>query len=214
MTVLIYQSPIDLTDAIKADLFKKITHHGRNRGATYDPKKKEFVIHPKDIIELQVDSRTYRLESYHFHVSSEHLINGERFPAELHYLFMEWGTDDEKNKATLKYCKENCLCNCNGQSTSSGNAQINNLLVIGRIIVDNRCGHGHKQEQELDKLQLHVPRSFYVYDGSRTSPEFAVPVRWLVDKHVIAMSLKQILTVTQTAREVQPIDGRLVMLQS
>jgi carbonic anhydrase len=207
MTNAVYQSPVDLIGEIKTQLFKSVKYSGKNNGAKYSAENREYTIAPNDNIQVELNDIKYKLVSYHFHTPSEHLIHGKRYPAELHQVFMQIDSENEnenKNKITLDYCKNICCCN-NKLSVLPNNPNINNIMVISRMILDG-------PQQDLRKMQLSVPDKFFVYDGCRTAPQF-LPVRWIVGKKPICMSLEQILGITQLAREIQPLDGRLIIYQ-
>lgn len=205
MSKLIYQSPINLVDEIKVDLFKQIRQSGENCGAIFNAEEFEYIISPDNINKIKIGNKIYQWISYHFHIASEHLIHGKRFPAEYHQLFMELDNCEEKNELSLKYYRNNCPCNAKSIKSDS---QVNNMLVVARMIEDNGVC------QDLRKMQLSIPSNFYIYDGARTSPDFTVPIRWIIGKNSIKMSLKQILPIAQNARETQALDGRIIIYQS
>ena len=90
-----YQSPIILNMSNSMNIEHYIFTLGKNYGAVYNSVKKIFEVH--DNIILIVNNKMYKLFEYHFHMSSEHVVNNMIYPAELHYVFVEL-SDDEKGE--------------------------------------------------------------------------------------------------------------------
>ena len=190
-----YQSPIPLTFDDITPIHQCIDVRGKNRGAKYNPdmnifKVKNTIILTKRNNKGTKEPKKYRLVEYHFHVPSEHSILGDIYPAEIHYVFYEID-----NSGTNNY------------RSTRPNGENPNILVIARVIVNDRNVYPN-----LEKLQVRVPMIYFEYDGSLTGEgDGSVPVRWIVGKCPIKMSVDEIKQVAKSARVLQPLDGRIIL---
>jgi carbonic anhydrase len=158
--------------------------------------------------ELRVAGVTYKLLQFHWHTPSEHELNGEKFPMEMHLVH-------RSPDVTLP----------------DGTVVNGTLSVVGVWI---RSG---KENKELKKLFANLPAQTdehrtinhfnltrllpeslesYRYDGSLTTPNFDEGVRWVVLAEPIEMSEQQIDAFKQlfpegNSREIQPLNGRAVL---
>ena len=188
-----YQSPIalDCSDTIKVE--QKLRIEGKNRCAVFNSEEKIFEVQDKII--LTVNHKEYQLVEYHFHIQSEHKVNGKFYESEIHYVFIE--LNDQK-----KYNTHKCINICGSDFKNELN---DNILVIGRVI-KHTCEHTN-----LSKIDVRVPSSHYEYDGTLTTGDFS-PVRWLVGDYSIKLNVKDIKCVAKTARPLQKLDGRIILL--
>lgn len=147
---------------------------------------------------ITVGDKRYKFVQFHFHSPSEHTVNGEAFPLELHLVHQEVGTDD---LAVV------------GVFIEEG--EENKLLgdVFGEIPSEE------KVEQETNvmlNLQDIIPpaQDYYTYIGSLTTPPCTVGVNWILYKEPVQASTEQIGLFTEvydnTARPVQPLQNRRV----
>lgn len=207
---LIYQSPIALNNDNIINIVQCAIVKGKNRGAVYNPIDKIFEVQDKII--LKIDSNRYQLEEYHYHIPSEHKVNGKIYPAEIHYVFIKLGSDQEHlphgHKCTNICGRHNITPTIKKQVDSPPNAPgLNeNILVIGRVIQES-C---HDKPKKLTKVQVSVPKTFYQYDGSLTTGTFA-PVRWIVGKKSISANIAKIIPIAKTARPLQNLDNRIIL---
>jgi carbonic anhydrase len=158
--------------------------------------------------ELTVAGVTYKLLQFHWHTPSEHELNGEKFPMEMHLVH-------RSPDVTLP----------------DGTVVNGTLSVVGVWI---RSG---KENKELKKLFANLPAQpgehrtithfnltrllpesleSYRYNGSLTTPNFDEGVRWVVLAEPIEMSKEQIDAFKQlfpegNSREIQPLNGREVL---
>lgn len=155
---------------------------------------------------LTVGGMTYALRQFHFHTQSEHLLDGNAFPIEMHLvhqneagelavvgIFIEAGDENEelaKVWADLPGVDD----------TRTINVQD---FRLARVLPDNRAN--------------------FRYAGSLTTPECSEDVRWFVMKTPIEMSQAQIdafVAIFSDAdafpdgnrRPTQPLNGRYVAM--
>ena len=201
-----YQSPIALDHDNRIKIHKKIHIKGVNRGAEFNSETKNFEVNDNVIITIK--NKQYRLEEYHFHVSSEHKVNGNFYPAEIHYVFIEID-DNEARKRHRTTCHNLCKSNSGSNSESnSENMSTNNIqediVVISRVILDV------PEYKNLDILQVKVPHFYYEYDGTLTTGNYA-PVRWIVGETPIHFDIRQLERIAKPAKPLHDLDGRIVL---
>jgi carbonic anhydrase len=146
----------------------------------------------------------YKLLQFHFHAPSEHELNGQKFPLEMHLVHR---ADDGAGPISVvgvfvRAGKENSEL---AKIFSRLPAQPDERRAVARL--------------NLTKLLPHGLES-YRYDGSLTTPDpsgvFQEGVRWVVLAEPIEMSQQQIdafrrLFPEGNSREVQPLNGRTIL---
>ena len=113
---------------------------------------------------------SYKVANIHFHLNSEHTINGENYPMEMHIVHSNENKDEN-----------------------------NQYLVIGYIFdIDNEnaflneIGLGSGEEVENVKISNIVKNeSLYYYKGGLTTPPCTENVNWIVIKDIKSMSETQ-----------------------
>ena len=194
-----YQSPINISSSDNIGIEQKITIHGKNRGTTYNSDAKIFEIN--DSIILEIDSKKYELDEYHFHIPGEHRIDKQKYDAEIHYVFIELGKGKGKTEK-INNIKHHNVCGCNGDTIIPNE----NILVISKFInFSHHCTHN-----DVSMLQVKIPRKYFEYDGSLTTGSFA-PVRWIIGKNHIEFNQNEIINKAKTARKLQKLDGRIIL---
>jgi len=197
--VAAYQSPIalphdSLHDVICID--QQISIYGENIRAIYNHEHKIYEV--QDVIVLRICNKKYQLEEYHFHIPGEHKVNDQIYESEIHYVFVELDHDEDHKKTSHK-CSNVC-----GNMRPEDNR---NILVIGRVI-------NHKRDHEdLSRVQVRVPHSYFEYDGSLTTGEFS-PVRWIIGNRAIHFNLNDVECVAKGARPIQPFDHRIILFSN
>jgi carbonic anhydrase len=201
-----YQSPISIEPFNHIHIDECIKISGKNRDACYNDHTKNFKV--KSQVVVKINSKTYKLVEYHFHVPSEHIINGKRYPSEIHYVFIEYNddesdsdSDDSSHSSHGSHASRERHCACCSEHYDK------NLLVIGRTI---KCS---KRKQKLKDIQVKIPHTYYEYDGTLTTGELK-PVRWIIGKYPIYLNIKQIECIAKPARPIQELDGRIILLSS
>jgi carbonic anhydrase len=188
-----YQSPIQIEPFNYININQCIEKCGKNVNAHYNHKTKIFEV--KSQVIVKINSKTYKLVEYHFHIPSEHIINGKKYNAEIHYVFIEYN-DDATTSVTYDKSRE---CACCSENYSQ------NLLVIARTIKNDKS-----KKYNIKNMQLKIPRTYYEYDGTLTTGDYK-PVRWIIGNNPIKLNIKQIKHISKTARPIQELDGRIIL---
>ena len=190
------ESPIDLRNAIPADLgklavaWKPLAIRATNNGHTV-----QYDAPPGSNVTF--GGKTYALAQFHIHHPSEHLVNGRRFPLEIHFVH------------TLHDGSFGVV----GVLVASG-AHHPTLEKLIAAIPDN---HGATSSgPTIDPRALLPPaRGFDRYEGSLTTPPCAEAVDWTVLRAPISASAAQIERFATifpfNARPIQPLDRRFLL---
>lgn len=142
---------------------------------------------------LTIGDQTYRLLQFHAHSPSEHTIDGQSFPMEVHFVHQ----NDAGELAVVGVMAEE------GEQPHEGYSDI----------VDALSGDG--QTVTVDDVSSLLPseRAYYTYSGSLTTPPCTEGVRWIVLEEPITMSAEQLSawqTHGETNRPVVPVNEREV----
>ena len=202
------QSPIDLTNAVP------IEDSGIRRRLGDTVLALEGRAHVMDLVDnghtIQVTNDTpmtielgethYELVQYHFHAPSEHTIDGEHAPLEIHFVHKSAAG----GLAVL------------GMLVEEGEHNVILEPVIAAL-PDGPDDARHIEGLELDMNELRpMPQRYYRYNGSLTTPPCSEEVRWLimVDKRqVSAEQMKAIVSrLHHNNRPVQPLGERAIGL--
>lgn len=141
--------------------------------------------------------KKYQLKQFHFHAMSEHTINGEHSPMELHLVH---AADDGALLVVGLMIKE-------------GTA--NNMIDL---VWSNIPDTENKEEQRTIAINvkdvLPATQGYYNYIGSLTTPPCAMGLNWFVMKEPLFLSAAQIEAFRQmyshNYRPVQPLNNRTV----
>ena len=200
------QSPIDIHETAKADLpglstdFQpaslKIIHNehiadGINNGHTI-----QINYTGGDI--ATVGDEQFQLLQYHFHSPSEHTVNGEHYPMEMHMVHKS----DAGHLAVVGVFIAEGAHNAafdpiwsNLPATKGAETHLENVMV------------------DVDQL-LPANTTSYRYDGSLTTPPCSEGVKWIVMTTPIELSAEQIAAfrgiIHGNNRPTQPLNGRQV----
>lgn len=170
-----YQSPIDITSAISADISNlqinykssalNIFNNGHTIGVNYDSGST-----------LILDGEAYELIQFHFHHPSEHRVNGKSYPMELHLVHKSERGSLAVVGIFLQTGKEN-----------------QTLQAIWQMMPP----HGNTETKISDvtiNVQDFIPQSqqFYRYYGSLTTPPCSENLNWIVFQEPVEMSTAQI----------------------
>ena len=185
-----YQSPISLQHEGAIKIKQRIDIYGRNEDAIFNPETKNFEVKKKIIITL--NNKQYKLDEYHFHVPSEHKVNGQLYEAEIHYVFIECDKNSIDNERT---CSN--ICGCCGDHNKD-------IIVIGRIILN--AG----PYKDLKNIQVKIPHYYYQYDGTLTTGNYS-PVRWIIGETPVHYDLKQLEGISKSIRPLHELDGRIIL---
>ncbi|MBX2812843.1 MAG: carbonic anhydrase family protein [Myxococcales bacterium] len=151
---------------------------------------------------LLMDGTTYELKQFHFHSPSEHTIDGEHYPMELHLV----------HKSTSGRVVVVAVMISQGKRSHPEYATLWKYLPS--------VGNRHRTDQaEFDTESL-LPedRSAYRYTGSFTTPPCTEGVKWIVLKTPVSLTSNQIAlfrsVIDHNNRPLQPLNGRRVILSA
>jgi carbonic anhydrase len=155
------------------------------------------------------DDTVFEFKQCHFHTPSEHLIDGNNFPLEMHIVNVMQNTTGDSIPQYLvigilfKEGKENKFLNdfLNAIPTQ---AHTTATLPAGKVSFTDL----------FDSIPHQMYRNFYYYRGSLTTPPYTETVRWYIAKKIFEASKDQITRLQKVegnnARHVQGTYGRVV----
>ncbi|WP_180229439.1 carbonic anhydrase family protein [Bacillus wiedmannii] len=143
-----------------------------------------------------INGRGFRLEEFHFHTPSEHVVNGHRYSMELHLVH---------------------------QSQVGRLAALSVFFELGcenpsfQVILDNL----NKQKNLVSGIEINIDKlipnrkTYYHYLGSLTTDPFIENVEWYVFSNPIEISLEQLENFKEyhpcNARELFDLNGRKIL---
>jgi carbonic anhydrase len=148
---------------------------------------------------LTYGGQTYHLKQFHFHTPSEHTINGQHMPMEMHMVHQS----DSGALAVV------------GVLIKEGKEPNPNFATIISNFPAAKGESKHITDQQLE-LNLHMPKDNYAYHytGSLTTPPCSESVQWLVLRDMISLSKDQIEAfasrIGPNNRPTQPLNDRVV----
>ncbi len=149
---------------------------------------------------LMLNNKEYDLLQFHYHAKSEHEIDGEQYPIEVH--FVHKNTDSDYAVLGIMY-KEGA----------------ENKLFAEYLSKFPENGGKYEGEGELNLSSL-LPSNldYYYYSGSLTTPPCSEIVTWYVFKEPLEASEEQIEQFSEILhdnyRPVMPLNGREVFSYS
>ena len=204
------QSPIDIQNAVKADLpplrfefksspLKYLVNNGKTIRVNYHdaPGTGDF---------LQVGDERYQLTQFHFHRPSEEYIHGKQFDMVAHLMFK---AADGKMAGVAVLMQ-----------AGKANGIVQQLWAHMSMTESKVLPDFSHQEREIAGVQVNpadlLPRDlgYYQYMGSVTAPPCTEGVTWYVLKTPVDISPKQIQAFARLfphdVRPPQPLNGRTV----
>lgn len=190
------QSPIDINSesALKEnDLAKpEFDYENSKTNIINNGHTVQFNIDGENTVKL--NGKNYKLLQFHYHALSEHTIDGEYSPLEVHFVHKHSDTDfavigvmyveGEENELFKKYLDKFPLKNAAYNS--------DDMIDIFEILPENK--------------------SYYYYSGSLTTPPCSEVVNWYVLKNPIEASKNQIEEFSEILhanyRPIQELNGR------
>ncbi|MCF8273533.1 MAG: carbonic anhydrase family protein [Flavobacteriaceae bacterium] len=125
---------------------------------------------------ISYKNNIYHLKQIHFHESSEHTINGIKYPTEIHLVHQ---SNSKKITVLSILCME-------GQESQ--------LFEFFESFLPIESGQFKTINKTVDLLDLFPEdKSFYSYGGSLTTPPCTENVSWIVFKQPIIISLDEVL---------------------
>jgi len=151
---------------------------------------------------LSLQGKTYALKQFHFHTPSEHMVNGQHYPMEMHMVHQS----DDESLAVV------------GVLFEEGNTANENFSMIIANLPNAKGESKHLKDTSLP-LEVHIPKdlSIYHYTGSLTTPPCSEQVQWLVLRNPLSLTADQIREFSsrmgKNNRPVQALNARTVNLE-
>jgi carbonic anhydrase len=147
-------------------------------------------------ISVEADGVSYELVQFHFHAPSEHTVDGEHAPLEVHFVH---------KSAQGKLVVLGVLVD-EGEPNPNWNALIASLP-------SGPEGSRHVEGLDIDVTELGtLPDRYYRYEGSLTTPPCTEGVLWVVMSDVLEISPSQLSAFVSrlhdNRRPVQPLGDR------
>lgn len=190
------QSPIDIRDAVALDLVDIEFHYGETAN---------HIVNNGHTIQVNVDPGShivyngirYDLLQFHFHAPSEHTIDGEAAPLEIHFVHRD---PNSNNLAVI------------GILLSAGDGENGTYAAVFDHL-PAQAGASQATSEALALAEFLPPtRGYYTYQGSLTTPPCSEVVRWLLLDTPVALSAEQITAFRSiydgNARPIQPLGKR------
>jgi carbonic anhydrase len=188
------QTPIDIAAALARPLPPLTFQYGSRHAEVVDQGHTVDVeIAPGESTALEVGGRTYQLVQIHFHLPSEHKIDGRPAPMEMHMVHADEGGELAVVGVMMQEGPSNPV-----------------IAKIWKALDDGT------HEIELDPADL-LPgdRNYFGFAGSLTTPPCTEGVRWHVLRGSIALSKEQIQEFQRrykmNARPLQNRNGRVIV---
>lgn len=154
---------------------------------------------------ISVGDRRYNLQQFHFHTQSEHTLNGEHAPIEMHLVHR----DDFGGLAVV------------GVLINEGEENKTLEELWENLPQKHEIGYYTKKKIEISEL-IPENQSSFRYTGSLTTPPCTEDVEWAVMAEALEMSKDQIYAFTGlfdgaefpegNRRPVQPLNSRSIIL--
>ncbi|TLS30670.1 hypothetical protein PpBr36_03346 [Pyricularia pennisetigena] len=154
---------------------------------------------------ISLDNKTYKLAQFHFHTPSEHHLDGEYFPAEVHYVFQA----EDKSISVVGFFIE--LDKENHEVLTGVFQRVDQVAKPGTA--------GQTGALNFNGLKTHLSESdVYQYKGSLTTPPCSEGIRWNVVRKPITIDMvtfKKIKSIMKfNARYVQNTPGEINLLEN
>ena len=158
----------------------------------------QFDFNQGDSIQYKKDF--YHLKQIHFHEPAEHLVNGIRYPIEIHFVHQS----DKGNLTVLGIFGEE--------------GETSDLFQFFKTFLPIKNGESKEINYPVDLSSLY-PKSkdYYSYSGSLTTPPCSENVNWVLFKDQLILSYNQVLKLKSNMpinnyRKEQPLNARKVYL--
>lgn len=191
------ESPVDLKGAVGANLGRLTTNWHKLPLRVVDTGHALQVDAPAGS-SMSIGGKTYALVQMHVHHPSEHLLNGRRFPLEVHFV----------------HRAPDGVLGVVGVFVEEGRAD----PQLQRVLDARPAEHGRTRVVEGKVLDIAamMPRgAFERYEGSLTTPPCSENVDWVVMEHPIHASAAQIAAFEQVyaanARPLQALNRRFLL---
>jgi len=193
------QSPVNLRQATRKPLRNPRFHYVTGRAAVFN-NTHTVVADARPGSTMSVGGSTFRLLQIHFHVHSEHEVNGHIYPVEVHFVHQTKSGDLAALGVFVR----------RGSSTNRAwQPYVRSLDVAPGKSVHPRINWA---------AMLPRDRASFRYHGSLTTPPCTEGLTWVVLTHPVRLSAKQIAAFraayADNFRPLQPLHGRTILLDS
>lgn len=191
------QSPIDLVAYLDTDLPELVFEYN-NPGTLIEVNTGHAIqenVNPDNY--LVIEGERFELKQFHFHSPSEHTVNGNDFPMEVHLVHQNSDGDYAVVGLLFQEGETNKLMNkLPSFRAKRGEDPYGNPIDYNDLIVDRK--------------------NYFLYNGSLTTPPCTEGVRWIVLKQPIIASPEQIqhyhnLLGFDNNRPLQPRNARIIL---
>lgn len=147
---------------------------------------------------VKYEGEDYTLDQFHFHTLSEHTVNGEHYPMEVHLVHKNASGD--KLLVVGVFVKE-------GQENAF-------LESFSHHLPEDSPGHNTYDESKTINVKALYPtnQAYYSYHGSLTTPPCSQVVNWIVMEHPVEASAQQLHSfegvLHHNYRPTQDLNGR------
>ena len=193
------QSPIDITDSIKAHLpplmfnYQPIPLIIENNGHTIQ-------ITADKAGHLKIGDNAYQLLQFHFHAPSEEAIHGQRTDMVVHLVHQNIQGELVVVAVLLK----------KGKTTHAFMKTLWNVMPK-----TPGAPQQHDVQIDINRLLPMGKKDYYTFPGSLTTPPCSEGVTWVVLKQTVSISPAQLAqyqaVYTENARPLQPLNDRKVL---
>jgi carbonic anhydrase len=194
------QSPIDIIteDMVEAELDPLILEYkGQTTEITNNGHALQLSVTEGSV--LKVEGQEFKLVQFHMHSPSEHKINGESFPLEVHFVHQ----NDSGELAVVGRLYREGKAHSELWDISQGAPKAGNSVPFV------------KQIEDVFPNSQYKVTDYYRYEGSLTTPPCTEGLRWYVYPTVGTVSPEQIDNYIELigadARNTQPINARMVL---
>lgn len=188
------QSPINIETKVAkkmtSDSGRIIVNYNKNIN---NAENNGHSIQVTDSGEALINGRYFDLSQFHFHAESEHAIDGQHFPLEVHFV---------------------------NTSQSGRVAVIGVFFTLGKPnlgfqeVLDNVNSSKNDQISDIETL-LPENKSYYHYLGSLTTPPLVENVEWYIMKNPVEISKEQLKQFkkfySHNNRNLQPLNNRIIL---
>lgn len=149
---------------------------------------------------MTLDGVDYELKQFHFHMPSEHTVNGKHFPVEAHFVHV-----NEKGETAVL-----AMMFLPGKPDATLNRLWKNMPM--KAGDSARLASGDLKTIESESSFS----NYYSYNGSLETPPCTEGVRWIIMQSPMTISKEQFNTLKAALqgdnnRPVQPLNARLVL---
>ena len=152
---------------------------------------------------LSLRNKTYNLKQFHFHTPSEHTLDGNNMPMEMHLVHQS----GDGSLAVVSVLFD------------EGKVENENFSKIIANLPDAKGESKHITDVNLE-LKTHLPKDNYAYHyvGSLTTPPCSENVQWLILRDMVSLTADQITAFSSRIgpnnRPAQPLNDRLVNVEN